>query len=106
MFVPRDSTFAELKKTRLTKGQIKSLLLYHAVPKFYSLNGLSELGRRKCNPVATFAGLQYTLNFTEHLGNIRVKSMLGSKTKITSAMYSSAPVSVYEVDKVLLPWQK
>jgi len=106
MFVPRDSAFPELKKTRLTKGRIKSLLLYHAVCKFYSLNGLSELGRRKRNPVATFAGLQYTLNFTEHLGSIRVKSMLGSKTKITSAMYSSAPVSVYEVDKVLLPWQK
>ncbi|CAD6264606.1 unnamed protein product [Miscanthus lutarioriparius] len=36
MFVPRDSAFAELKKTRLTKGHIKSLLLYHALPKFYT----------------------------------------------------------------------
>jgi uncharacterized surface protein with fasciclin (FAS1) repeats len=105
MFVPRDSAFAELKKTRLTKGQIKSLLLYHALPKFYSLNGLSELGRRKRNLVATFAGSQYTLNLTEHLGSIRVKS-IGSNAKIISAMYSRALVSVYEVDKVFLPWQK
>jgi hypothetical protein len=54
--------------------------------------------------VATFAGSQYTLNLTDNMGSIRVKSMW-SNPKISSSVYSTRPVAVYEVDKVLLPMQ-
>ncbi|KAF8758111.1 hypothetical protein HU200_010776 [Digitaria exilis] len=107
IFVPRDSAFAALKKKNtlaglITKGHLKSLLLYHAFRKFYSLTELSKLSRR--NPVATFAGSKYTLNLTDDNGGIRVKSTW-SNAKIVSCVYARAPVAVYEVDKVLLPMQ-
>ncbi|KAF8654539.1 hypothetical protein HU200_061731 [Digitaria exilis] len=101
IFVPRDSAFAALKKKNtlaglITKGQLKSLLLFHAFRKFYSLAELGKLSRR--NPVATFAGSKYTLNLTDDNGSIRVKSTW-SNAKIVSCVYARAPVAVYEVDK-------
>ncbi|CAD6246107.1 unnamed protein product [Miscanthus lutarioriparius] len=105
MFVPKDSAFAALKNTTLamlTKDQLRSLLLYHALPKFYDLHGLAMLGRR--NPVATFAGSRYTLKLTEHYGNILVRSAC-STAKIGSSIVATAPVGVYLVNKVLLPKQ-
>jgi uncharacterized surface protein with fasciclin (FAS1) repeats len=105
MFVPKDSAFAALKKTtlaRLTKDQLKSLVLYHALPKFYDLHGLTMLGRR--SPVATFAGSQYTVNLTEHYANIVVRSAW-SDAQIGSSVAATAPVGVYEINKVLLPKQ-
>jgi len=105
IFVPKDSAFAALKKTtfaNLTQDQLKSLLLYHALPKYYSLAEFNKLST--LNPVATFAGSQYTLNLTYDMGTIQVKSMW-SNPKISSSVYSTRPVAVYEVNKVLLPMQ-
>jgi len=105
IFVPKDSAFAALRTTtfaNLTNDQLKSLLLYHALPKYYSLAEFNKLS--SLNPVATFAGSQYTLNLTDNMGSIRVKSMW-SNPKISSSVYSTRPVAVYEVDKVLLPMQ-
>ncbi|RCV31736.1 hypothetical protein SETIT_6G202100v2 [Setaria italica] len=105
IFVPKDSAFASLKKNtlaRLTKDQIKSLLLYHTLRKFYSLPELSKLSRR--NLVAIFAGSRYTLNLTDDIGSITVMSVR-SNTKMINALYARAPVAVYEVDKVFLPMQ-
>jgi uncharacterized surface protein with fasciclin (FAS1) repeats len=106
IFVPRDSAFAALKKKKkkkttpaiasLTKAQLKSLLLYHALPRFYSLAEVGSLRWR--SPAATFAGSQYTLNLTEDIGTIRVRSAW-SNAKIGSTVYGTAPVAVYEVDK-------
>jgi len=105
MFVPRNSAFSALKKTtfsNLTEDQLKSLLLYHAFPKYYSLAEFKNLS--VLNPVSTFAGNQYTLNLTDNMGSIKVQSMW-SNPKITSSVYSTRPVAVYELDKVLLPLQ-
>lgn len=105
IFVPKDSAFAALKKTtfaNLTQDQLKSLLLYHAFPKYYSLAEFDKLST--LNPVTTFAGSQYTLNLTYNMGTIQVKSMW-SNPKISSSVYSTRPVAVYEVNKVLLPMQ-
>ncbi|XP_062196737.1 fasciclin-like arabinogalactan protein 7 [Phragmites australis] len=105
IFVPTDSAFAALKKTtfaNLTKDQLKSLILYHAFPKYYSLAEFNKLS--SLNPVATFAGSGYTLNLTDNMGSIHVKSVW-SNPKISSSVYSTAPVAVYEVNKVLLPMQ-
>lgn len=109
IFVLWDSAFAALKKKKttpaiasLTKAQLKSLLLYHALPRFYCLAELGNLRWR--SPVATFAGSRYTLNLTEDIGTVRVRSAW-SNAKIGSTVYGTAPVAVYEVDKVLLPSQ-
>ncbi|WOL12070.1 fasciclin-like arabinogalactan protein 7 [Canna indica] len=103
IFVPGDSAFASLKKSdlgNLTQNQIKSLVLYHALPKFYPLSEFTNLS--SSNPVSTFAGSQYTLNFTDASGRINVISSW-SAPKITSAVYTASPVAVYEVNHVLLP---
>ena len=53
-------------------------------------------------PVSTFAGGQYPLNLTDASGVIKVGSDWAN-TKITSSVYSTYPVAVYQVDRVLLP---
>ncbi|XP_072979807.1 fasciclin-like arabinogalactan protein 7 [Typha angustifolia] len=103
IFVPKNSAFASLKQStfsNLTQDQLKSLLLYHGLPKYYSLSDFKNLSN--LNPVTTFAGGQYALNVTDDMGLIRIASQW-SNPKITSSVYSTAPVAVYEVDKVLLP---
>lgn len=103
VFVPKDSAFKGLKKpslSNLSDDQLKSLILYHALPKFYSLADFNELSTK--GPISTLAGGRYTLNFTDDSGTIHVDSGW-SKTKVTSAVHSTDPVAIYQVDKVLLP---
>ncbi|ONK69247.1 uncharacterized protein A4U43_C05F20860 [Asparagus officinalis] len=103
IFVPKDSAFSAIKKpafANLTQDQLKSLLLLHAIPKYYSLSEFKNLS--SSGPVNTFAGGPYALNLTDASGLIRIGSDWAN-TKITSSVYSTYPVAVYEVDKVLLP---
>lgn len=103
IFVPKDDAFSSLKNPslkNLTDDQLKSLLLFHAMPHYYSLaafKNLSQLG-----PASTFAGGQYTLNFTDRMGNVHIETGWTS-TKVSSSVHSTDPVAVYQVDKVLLP---
>ncbi|KAK1297542.1 Fasciclin-like arabinogalactan protein 7 [Acorus calamus] len=103
IFVPKDKAFSSLKKPslkNLTSDQLKSLLLFHAIPKYYKLSEFTTLS--SSSPVSTIAGGQYTLNFTDNSGSIKVNSGWAN-TKISSSVYSTDPVAVYQVDKVLLP---
>lgn len=105
VFVPKDSAFSALKQStfsNLTADQLKTLLLYHALPKFYSLAEFKNLS--SLNPVNTFAGSPYTLNLTDDMGSIYVQSMW-SRPKIASSVYATRPVAVYALNKVLLPMQ-
>ncbi|XP_022759868.1 fasciclin-like arabinogalactan protein 7 [Durio zibethinus] len=103
IFVPKDNAFKALKKpslSNLSSNQLQSLLLFHALPKFYALADFNDLSAK--SPVSTLAGGQYTLNFTDDSGTVHLDSGW-SKTKITSAVHSTDPVAIYQVDKVLLP---
>lgn len=103
IFVPKDEAFSSLKKpslTNLTQEHLKSLLLFHALPKYYTLADFTNLSRS--SPVTTFAGGSYALNFTDNSGSIRVNSGW-TNTKLSSSVHSTNPVAVYQVDKVLLP---
>ncbi|XP_010270121.1 PREDICTED: fasciclin-like arabinogalactan protein 7 [Nelumbo nucifera] len=103
IFVPKDEAFSSLKKpslTNLTQEQLKSLILFHALPKYYALADFKNLS--VANPVSTFAGGQYALNFTDVSGTVHIGSGWTS-TKVTSSVHSTDPVAVYQVDKVLLP---
>ena len=64
------------------------------------MNG--SFGPNSNSPVATFAGSRYTLNLTEDIVTIRVRSAW-SNAKIGSTVYATVLVAVYEVDKVLMP---
>ncbi|CAL9151430.1 unnamed protein product [Musa hybrid cultivar] len=103
IFVPKDSAFALLKSSdlaNLTDDQLRRLVLYHALSKYYSLSDFRNLSNM--NPVTTFAGGQYTLNVTEAAGIIHVVTSWSSP-KISSSVYSTAPVAVYQIGRVLLP---
>lgn len=102
LFVPKDNTFSSLRKplSNLTQDQLKSLCLFHALPHYYSLadfRNLSQVG-----PVSTMAGGQYSINFTDVSGTVHLSSGW-TNTKVSSAVHSTDPVAIYQVDKVLLP---
>ncbi|KAJ4975518.1 hypothetical protein NE237_000624 [Protea cynaroides] len=103
IFVPQDTAFSSLKKpslSNLTQDQKKSLCLFHGLSKYYTLSDFNKLS--SSNPVTTMAGGQYTLNFTDVSGTV----LLGSgwtNTKVSSSVHSTNPVSVFQVDRVLLP---
>ncbi|OIW04285.1 hypothetical protein TanjilG_00845 [Lupinus angustifolius] len=103
IFVPKDKAFSDLKKpslSKLTNDQIKQVALFHALPHFYSLADFKNLSETGSTP--TFAGGDYTLNFTDDSGTVHISSGW-SITKVTSAVHSTDPVAIYQVDKVLLP---
>ncbi|XP_022985710.1 fasciclin-like arabinogalactan protein 7 [Cucurbita maxima] len=103
IFVPKDGAFSSLNKpslSNLTNDQLKSLLLFHALPHYYTLadfNGLSQKG-----PITTFAGQHYTLNFTDASGTVHISSGW-TNTKVSSSVLSTDPIAVYQVNHVLLP---
>lgn len=103
IFVPKDNAFSSLKKPSLSKlpnDQIKQVILFHALPHFYSLADFKNLSQTSSTP--TFAGGDYTLNFTDQSGTVHISSGW-SITKVTSAVHATDPVAIYQVDKVLLP---
>ncbi|KAJ8554519.1 hypothetical protein K7X08_025197 [Anisodus acutangulus] len=104
LFVPKDSAFTSLKKpslSNLTADQLKSLCLFHALPNYYSLADFKNLS--DMSPINTFAGGNlYALNFTDDSGTVHLNSGW-SRTKVSSAVRTTFPVAVYQVDKVLLP---
>ncbi|CAI0383592.1 unnamed protein product [Linum tenue] len=107
LFVPKDSAFRALNKpplpslSNVSADQLKQIMLFHALPRFYSLADFDKLSQK--NPVSTFAGSgQFALNFTYTNGLIRIDSGW-SQTKLSSAVHSTNPVAIYQVDKVLLP---
>ncbi|KAJ7960296.1 Fasciclin-like arabinogalactan protein [Quillaja saponaria] len=103
IFVPKDSAFSSLKKpslTNLTQAQLKSLVLFHGLPHYYTLADFEKLS--SSSPITTFAGGEYTLNFTDVSGNVRIGSGWTS-TKVSSSVHSTDPVAIYQIDKVLLP---
>ncbi|KAK8491471.1 hypothetical protein V6N13_046070 [Hibiscus sabdariffa] len=103
IFVPKDDAFKALKKpslSNLSDDQLKSVILFHALPKYYALADFNALSSK--GPASTLAGGQFTLGFTDDSGTVRLDSGW-SKTKVTSAVHSTDPVAIYQVDKVLLP---
>ncbi|XP_022140275.1 fasciclin-like arabinogalactan protein 7 [Momordica charantia] len=103
IFVPKDGAFSSLKKpslSNLTKGQLKSLLLFHGLPHYYTLADFNALSQK--SPITTFAGEQYTLNFTDASGTVHISSGW-TNTKVSSSVLSTDPIAVYQVDDVLLP---
>ncbi|KAK8541658.1 hypothetical protein V6N13_137748 [Hibiscus sabdariffa] len=103
IFVPKDGAFKALKKpslSNLSDDQLKSLILFHAIPRFYTLADFNDLSAK--GPISTFAGGGYTLNFTDNSGTVHLNSGW-SRTKVSSAVHSTHPVAIYQIDKVLLP---
>lgn len=103
IFAPTDDAFSSLKQpslSNLTQDKLKSLCLFHSLPRYYSLADFKNLS--KSSPVSTSAGGQYTLNFTDLSGDVHISSGW-TNTRISSSVLSTDPVAVYQVNRVLIP---
>ncbi|XP_010489025.1 PREDICTED: fasciclin-like arabinogalactan protein 6 [Camelina sativa] len=107
IFAPTDNAFNNLKPgtlNGLTYQQQIQLMLYHIIPKYYSLSDLLLAS----NPVRTQAtgqeGGVFGLNFTGQAQSNQVNVSTGVvETRISNALRQQFPLGIYVVDKVLLP---
>ncbi|CAH8362573.1 unnamed protein product [Eruca vesicaria subsp. sativa] len=107
IFAPTDNAFNNLKPgtlNSLTYQQQIQLILYHIIPKYYSLSDLLLAS----NPVRTQAtgqdGGVFGLNFTGQ-GQINQANVSTGvvETRISNILRQNFPLAVYVVDMVLLP---
>lgn len=105
VIAPTDNAFRTLKAgtlNGLTEQQKVQLVLYHVLPKYYTLENLLTVS----NPVRTQAtgqdGGVFGLNFTGEGNQVNVSSGV-VVTPINTALRQQFPLVVYQVDKVLLP---
>ncbi|KAJ9550257.1 hypothetical protein OSB04_014302 [Centaurea solstitialis] len=104
LLAPTDNAFLNLPSGTLNnlspENKVK-LVLYHVLPKYYSLEDLNTVS----NPVQTQAGSSkgsLGLNFTGRGNQVNVSSGVVD-TQINNALRQQFPFAVYQVDKVLLP---
>ncbi|XP_065873182.1 fasciclin-like arabinogalactan protein 6 [Euphorbia lathyris] len=105
VFAPTDNAFNNLKAGTLNGLSIQQqvqVVLYHVLPKFYTLSNLLLVS----NPVRTQAtgqdGGVFGLNFTGQGNQVNVSSGV-VETQINNALRQDFPLAVYQLDKVLLP---
>ncbi|KAA8526335.1 hypothetical protein F0562_008462 [Nyssa sinensis] len=105
VFAPTDNAFTNLPAgtlNKLTTQQQVELILYHVLPKYYSLADLLTVS----NPVRTQAtgqdGGVFGLNFTGQASQVNVSTGV-VETQVNNALRQDFPLAVFEVDKVLLP---
>lgn len=104
VFAPTDNAFQTLKAGALNdlNDQEKvQLILYHVLPKYYTLDNLQTVS----NPVRTQAAGRdgpFGLNFTSQGNQLNVTTGV-VETQINNALKQQFPLAVYQVDKVLLP---
>ncbi|CAL0332893.1 unnamed protein product [Lupinus luteus] len=99
IFAPTDNAFQILPSgaiNGLTVDQKVKLVLYHIIPKYYTLTDLLTVS----NPVNTEAS--WGLNFTGHGNQVNVSTGV-VETALNNALREHFPLAVYEVDVVLLP---
>ena len=108
VFAPQDSAFAAVDGaalSNLTADQLRTLMLCHGVPRYLPLSSFAALAAS--GPVPTFAGgvPGCALNVTDAAGRIHVASGWTRAARLVSSVYSTPPVAVYALDRVLLPEQ-
>ncbi|KAJ8568022.1 hypothetical protein K7X08_020744 [Anisodus acutangulus] len=107
VFAPSDNAFSNLPGGTLNKlndQQKVQLIQYHVISKFYTFDDLQTVS----NPVRTEAtgpkGEPFGLNFTGQNNQVNVSSG-AVETNVYNAIRKDAPLAVYQLDKVLLPWE-
>ncbi|XP_010924403.1 fasciclin-like arabinogalactan protein 6 [Elaeis guineensis] len=107
VFAPTDNAFNTLKAgtlNSLSQQQQVALVLYHVLPRYYSLSTFQTTS----NPVRTQAsgsnGGVYTINVTSTPSQANVSTGVVD-TPISNTLKSDFPLAVYSVDRVLLPYE-
>ncbi|WOK95665.1 hypothetical protein Cni_G04372 [Canna indica] len=106
VFAPTDNAFSGLKPgtlNSLTDQEQVQLVLYHVLPRFYSLTTFQTAS----NPLPTQASGKtgvFTVNVTTSTNSNQANVTSGLvNTPINTALYSDFPLAVYSIEKVLLP---
>ncbi|KAM0939536.1 putative FAS1 domain-containing protein [Dioscorea sansibarensis] len=105
IFAPTDNAFSNLKAGTLNSLNAQeqvSLILYHVLPRFYSMVTFETAS----NPVRTQASGSngvYGVNITSSTNQVNVSTGIVD-TPVQTVLYSDFPLAVYSVDKVLLPY--
>ncbi|CAN6235327.1 unnamed protein product [Urochloa humidicola] len=107
VFAPEDSAFAAVDGAALSglaADQLRDLMLCHALPRYQPLSSFAALAASGA-PVPTLAGgvAKCAVNVTYAAGRIRVASGWTTAARLASSVYSTPPVAVYAIDRVLLP---
>ncbi|KAL7586186.1 fasciclin-like arabinogalactan protein 13 [Lactuca sativa] len=106
LLAPTDNAFQNLPSgtlNGLSEDKKVKLVLYHVLPKYYSIEDLVSVS----NPVPTQAGGSkgsLGLNFSGRANSNQVNVSSGVvDTQITNALRQQFPFAVYSVDQVLIP---
>ncbi|XP_044480691.1 fasciclin-like arabinogalactan protein 12 [Mangifera indica] len=107
IFAPTDGAFSSLSSgtlNSLTDPQKESLIQFHVISSYISLPQFQTVS----NPLRTNAGdnsrYRYQLNATAYPNSVNISTGL-TNTSVSAIVYSDGQLAIYQVDKVLLPWE-
>ncbi|XP_009606546.1 fasciclin-like arabinogalactan protein 2 [Nicotiana tomentosiformis] len=103
VFCPTDGVLNGFmpKFKNLTKDGQASLLLYHGVPVYNSL-GMLKSNNGLMNTLATEGKNKYDFTVQNDGDDVMLKTKVVTAT-ISGTLYDEEPLSVYKIDKVLMP---
>ncbi|URE08366.1 Fasciclin domain [Musa troglodytarum] len=104
IFAPTDNAFNNLKPgtlNSLTTQEQVSLVLYHVLPRYYTLSTF-ETTSNPVNTQASGSSGVYTVNITSSSNQVNVSTGV-NETPVNNILHLDFPLAMYSVDKVLLP---
>ncbi|MCD7448407.1 Fasciclin-like arabinogalactan protein 2 [Datura stramonium] len=103
VFCPTDGVITAFmpKFKNLTKGGQASLLLYHGIPVYNSM-GMLKSNNGLMNTLATEGHNKYDFTVQNDGDDVKLETKVVTAT-ISGTLYDEEPLSVYKIDKVLLP---
>ncbi|BBN11319.1 hypothetical protein MPTK1_5g10880 [Marchantia polymorpha subsp. ruderalis] len=105
VFAPRDSAFNALKSgsiQTLSPGKQKLLMQYHALTQYYTMTNFLSMVDAPVQTVSSTVGGGYLMNITSKASTVTIKTGVGNAT-VGEVLYNANPVTMYAIDKVLLP---
>lgn len=106
LFAPTDNAFSSLSSgtlNSLNDQEKVALIQFHVIPTYVSLSQFQTVS----NPLRTNAGdssrFEYPLNVTTFGNSVNISSGI-TNTSVSGTVYTDGQLAVYQVDKVLLPW--
>ncbi|KAJ0084684.1 hypothetical protein Patl1_30725 [Pistacia atlantica] len=106
IFAPTDGAFSSLSSgvlNSLNDEQKEELVQFHVISSYIPLSQFQTVS----NPLRTNAGdtSEYTfpLNVTTYPNSVNISTGI-TNTSLSGTVYSDGQLAIYQVDKVLLPW--
>ncbi|KAJ7538722.1 hypothetical protein O6H91_07G076800 [Diphasiastrum complanatum] len=105
ILAPTDDAFNTLPNgdlAMLNDSQKASLLQYHVLSSYYTLGSLQTVPNPAITTLASGNNGKYTVSISS-VNGIAVIDTTVDKANISNTLYDQPPVSIFEIDRVLLP---